>query len=80
MKKQPENIVILHNCTKSYDQMMHGSWDMVRDRCNFYFLFWATFCPSPTPPNSSENQNFEKMEKHQEISSFYISVPNIMTR
>ena len=30
--------------TTNFDQMMYGSWDMVRDRCN-YFLFWAIFCP-----------------------------------
>ena len=31
MKKQPGDI-ILHKCTKNYDQMMYGSRDMVRDR------------------------------------------------
>ena len=25
-------IIILHMCTKNYDQMMYGSWDMVRNR------------------------------------------------
>ena len=24
-------IIILHMCTKHYDHMMYGSWDMVRD-------------------------------------------------
>ena len=32
MKKTPGDIIILHMCTKNYDQMMYGSWDMVRDR------------------------------------------------
>ena len=27
----PGNIIILHMCTKNYDDMMHGSWDMVHD-------------------------------------------------
>ena len=30
----PGDIIILHMCTKNYDQMMYGSWDMdaiVRD-------------------------------------------------
>ena len=31
MKEKPGNIIILHMCTKKYDQMMYGSWDMVRD-------------------------------------------------
>ena len=31
MKKTPGDIIILHMCAKSYDQMMCGSWDMV---CN----------------------------------------------
>ena len=32
MKKATGDIIILHMCTKNYDQMMHGSWDMVHDR------------------------------------------------
>ena len=32
MKKMPEDIIILHMCTKNYDPMMNGSRDMVRDR------------------------------------------------
>ena len=42
-KKSPRDIIILHMCTKNYDQMMYGSWDMVCDGCN-YFSFWAIFC------------------------------------
>ena len=30
MKKTPGDIIILHMCTKNYNQMMYGSWDMVR--------------------------------------------------
>ena len=29
MKKNHLEIIILYMCTKNYDQMMHGSWDMV---------------------------------------------------
>ena len=43
-KKTPGDIIILHMCTKRYDQMMHGFWYIVRDRCD-YFSFWAIFCP-----------------------------------
>ena len=59
IKKIPLNIIILHMCTKDYDQMTYGSWDMVRDRCNCYFSFCAIFYP----PNSPKNQYFEKMKK-----------------
>ena len=31
-KKTPGDIIILHMCTKNYDQIMYGSWDMVCDR------------------------------------------------
>ena len=56
-EKEPEDIITLYMCTKNFDQMMYGSWDMVRDRCNC-FSFWAIFCPftplllppTPSPP------------------------------
>ena len=31
-KKTPEDIITLHKCTKNYDHMMYGSWDMVYNR------------------------------------------------
>ena len=31
MKINPGDIIILHMCTKNYDQMMYGSWDMMRE-------------------------------------------------
>ena len=31
MKTTPRDIIILHKCTKNYDQMMYGSGDMVRN-------------------------------------------------
>ena len=46
-----------------------------------FLPFYAPVCPlSPSPPlpNSPENQNFEKMKKHVEISSFYTSVTKTM--
>ena len=30
-KKKPGYIIILHQCTKSYNYMMYGSWNMVRE-------------------------------------------------
>ena len=32
IKNTPEGIIILHMCTKKYDQMMYASWDIVCDR------------------------------------------------
>ena len=32
LKKAPGDIIILHTCTKNYDRMMYGSWDMVHNR------------------------------------------------
>ena len=52
-EKNPGDIIILHKCTKNHDQMLYGSWDMVRDGCN-YFSFWVIFCPF-TPLKSEKN-------------------------
>ena len=35
MKKKYGDIIILHKSTKNYYHMLHHSWDMARDRCNF---------------------------------------------
>ena len=75
----PGDIIILHMCTKNYDQMMYGSWDMVRDRCNCYFSFWIIFCPF-TPLTAPKIKILKKWKKCPEISSFYIRVPKIMIR
>ena len=66
-------------CTKNYDQMMYGSWDMVRDRCNCYFSFWAIFCPF-IPLTCQKIKILQKWKKSLEISSFYICVPKIMIK
>ena len=80
-EKKHRDIIILHTCTKNYDQMMYGSWDMVRDRCNCYFSFWAIFC-SFTPLTAQKIKILKKWRKKKcmEISLFYIHVPKIMTR
>ena len=31
MKKTPEDIIILHKCTKNYHQTIYSSWDMLRN-------------------------------------------------
>ena len=73
IKKAPKDIIIVDFCTTIDNHMMYGSRDIEHNRHNL-LLFWAIFCPPP-PPNNPENQNFEKMKKLLEISSFYISVP-----
>ena len=44
-KKIPGYIIILQKCTKNHDHMLYCPWDTTCDRCNFYFSFWAIFCP-----------------------------------
>ena len=77
-KERPGDIIILHMCTKNYDQIIYGSWDMVRDRCNCYFSFLAIFCPF-TPVTVKKIKILKKWKKYVEISSCYISVPKVMT-
>ena len=75
-KKMPGDIIILHMCTINDDHMMSGSRDM---KCNRTFCHYRPFLPI-YPTNNSKNQNFQKMKTKQlEISSFYTSVPKIMT-
>ena len=78
-KKILGDIIILHKCTKNHDHMLYYSWDMMRDRCNCYFSFWAIFCPF-TPLTAQKIKILKKWKKHLEISSFYICVPKIMIR
>ena len=73
MKKMPGDIIILHKCTKNYDQVMYVSWYMVCDRCNCYFSFRAIFCPF-TPLTAPKINILKKWKKHLEILSFYICV------
>ena len=44
-KKMPGYIIILQWCTRNHDHMLYCSWDIVHNRCNCYFSFWAIFCP-----------------------------------
>ena len=43
MEKKPGDIIISQKCTKNYDHMLYCSWDMMHDKCNCYFSFWAIF-------------------------------------
>ena len=71
MKKICRDIIILYMSTKNDDQMMYCSWDMVCDRCNCYFSFWASF-GTFTPLTTQNIKILEKWKKKTlEISSFY---------
>ena len=59
--KKSLDIIIFHKCTKNYDYMLHCSWDMLCDRWNSNFSFWAIFCPFTS--NSPKNKLFLKKEK-----------------
>ena len=45
MKKNPGDIIILHQCPKNHDHMLYCSWEMEHDKCNCYFSFWPILCP-----------------------------------
>ena len=56
-------ILSFYTSTTNQNHMIYDSWDMERDRQNF-FSFWTTFCPfTPPPINNPKNHNFEKMKK-----------------
>ena len=77
-KGTPGDTIILHKGTKNHDQMLHCSWDRIRDGCGFYFSFWAIFWHF-TPITTKKIKMKKKMKKkHLEISSFCTWVPRIM--
>ena len=63
LKKTPQDIIILHMCTKNHDHMLYCSLDIVCDRCNSYCSFWAIFCPSPTL-TAQKIKILKKWKKH----------------
>ena len=79
MKKNPGDIIILHNCIKNHDHRLYCSWDMARDTCNSYFSFWAIFCLF-TPLTDQKIKISKKWKNCLEISPFYASVTKIMIR
>ena len=70
MKITSGDIIILYMCTKNFDQMMYGSWDMMCDRYN-YFSFWAIFCPF-TPITARKIKILKKKKKHLKIQDYHI--------
>ena len=62
LKKMLGDIIISHKCTKNHDHMLYYSLlDMVHNRCNCYFSFWAIFC-SLTSLTAQKNK-IKKNEK-----------------
>ena len=75
LKKIPGDIIILLICTINDNHMMYGSWDMERDRHNF-FVILDRFLPFYTPLLTTPKVIIlKKWEKSLEILSFYTSVP-----
>ena len=73
MKKTPGDI-ILHMSIINENHKIHGSWDMQHN--TDFFVILGHFFPFYST-NNPENQNSKKMEKHLEILSFYICVPQM---
>ena len=71
-KNLPEDIIILHKCTKNHDHLLYCSWNMTCDRCNFYFSFWGIFCPfTPLTALNIKILNIKKCQypKYQKLWS-----------
>ena len=74
LKKPPADIIILHICTINNNHMMYGSWDIERDRQNFFILdHLLPFYPNPHLW-TQKIKVLKKWKKHLKISSFYKSV------
>ena len=72
VKKTPGDI-ILHKCTQNHDPTLYSSWDMTYDGCNFYFSFWAIFCPF-TPLKAQKNKFLKKWKntwRHYHFTQVY---------
>ena len=64
MKKAPEDVIILHMCTKNHDHTMYASRDMECDRQKDNFLsFWAISCPF-TPLLAPQIKIWKKCKKN----------------
>ena len=77
-KKAHGDVIILHKCNKNHYHMLFCSWDMVHDRCNYYFSFCTLFALLPTPPplTAQKIKILQKSKKQLEASSFYMCSKN----
>ena len=60
MQKTTWDIIILHMCTKNYDHMMYGSWDMEWNRQNFLSFGSFLILLSHYQPGKSKFLKYEK--------------------
>ena len=60
--KTLRDIIFLHMSTMNQNHMMYDSWDMERNRQNF-FSFWTIFCPSIPPPLTTKRTKILKKWK-----------------
>ena len=74
-RKTTEDIIILHLCTYSLDDMIYSSWYIKCDRLNL--VITGHFLPSP-PLTTWKTRILKKRKKWLEISSFYTCVPKTM--
>ena len=61
-ENMPGDKIFLHKCTSYHDHMLYCSWDMVCNRCNCCFSFWAAFYPF-TPLTAQEMKTSQKWRK-----------------
>ena len=73
MKKETQDIIILHRCTISDNHMMYGSWDMEHDEHNFLSC-WTVFCLF-APLTTQKIKILKNWKNILEILSFYTGVP-----
>ena len=62
-KKNSGDIISLQKCNRNHDHILHCSWNMVHDRCNCYFSFWAIFCLF-TPLTAQKIKTLKKWKKN----------------
>ena len=77
-KKAPGDIIILNTFTKNHDHIQYCSWDLARDKSNWFFSFWAIFWSFS--PLTAQKIKIKKKKLFLEISSFYTCVSKIIVR
>ena len=68
--KKSGYVIISEICITNDNHMMHGSWDMERDRHNFLSL-WTIFCPF-THLSTEKIKIIKRWKEFMEILSFYV--------
>ena len=71
-KNPKDQIIILHMCTKHYNHMIYGSWDMEWD--GQFFVILGHFLPF-YPTTTQKINILKKFKKRLEILPFYTSTP-----